>query len=347
MTIDEDTLHITGWHAADGSYGKDYSYIILYDKTSNQELGRYEISRANRADVGQVYLGTYHAVNSGFDINIPLTFSLAGREIYIISRYSDDATHGEGNHVDLWSDAYQFNQNVGFADHVNISADTIHIDGWSAADASYGKPYSFVFLMDASGHEITRHQIERTSRNDVAKVYRTLYGADQSGFSVDIPITAALRGQKFSIMVRYSADPAGNHNYVDTWLSGSHTVPDQNVATLDDLTVTKNAITVAGWHAADASVEEPYRYVFVMDNNTGLELARYQIADVPRPDVANACPNITNATTSGFYISIPVITKFLDKDLRIMVRYSNDILGNGLTTDYWFTPIIKLPFQTI
>ena len=340
-------MHVKGWHAADASYGKNYSYIILYDKVNNVELGRYKISRITRNDVGNVYLGTYHAAQSGFDIDIPITFSLAGRDIYVISRYSTDATHGEGSHVDLWSNVYKFNENVGFADHVNISSNTIHIDGWSAADASYGKKYSFVFLMNSNGQEIARYRIDRTNRADVAKVYKSLYGADKSGFSINIPITAKLRGEKFSIMVRYTSDVAGNKDYVDTWLSGSHAVPNQNLAALDKVTVSGKTINLVGWQAADASLEEPYRYIFLIDNATGLEVQRYQITSVTRNDVAKAYPNVLNATKSGFSISIPVTTKLLNKSLRVMVRYTNDTAGNGLTTDYWFAPIIKLPFQSI
>lgn len=347
LTISNNILHIKGWHAADASYGKKYSYIILYDKANNKELGRYKITRTTRTDVGKIYRGTYDALQSGYSIDIPITFSLAGREIYVISRYSNDATHGEGSHVDLWSSAYKFNENAGFTDHVSISSNTIHIDGWSAADASYGKKYSFLFLMDANGREISRYRIDRISRSDVAKVYKSLYGADKSGFSINIPITAKLRGEKFSIMVRYTSDPAGNKNYVDTWLSGSHTVPNKNIAILDKVTSNGKIINIDGWHAADASVEEPYRYIFLIDNATGLEVQRYRISNIPRNDVAAAYPNVLNASQSGFSISIPITVKIKNKNLRIMVRYSNNPSGNGLTTDYWFASVIKLPFQTI
>ena len=71
---------------------------------------------------------------------------MVGHQFVLVSRYTDDATHGEGNHSDYW-----YNQAVdvyanqaGYLDqfHVNGENKQVVVSGWHAADASALLNYS-------------------------------------------------------------------------------------------------------------------------------------------------------------------------------------------------------------
>ncbi|WP_125766769.1 peptidoglycan recognition protein family protein [Lapidilactobacillus wuchangensis] len=338
-------LNVRGWHAADGSVNRPYHYIILYNDTDNREITRTKVDNYVRNDVAALYSDVYNSDKSGFSTSFKLDPSLSGKKIRVLSRYSDSAT-GNGNNVDQWSKEYQyeFNQNVGSVDSFQTSGSSIHVSGWNAADASYNKNYSFLFLMDQSGREIKRYSINRTSRPDVLKFYPNIYNSINSGFSLNIPMSTQLSGQKVTVKLRYSASSSGNSNYVDTDFSKQYQLPTlqkENKGNLDSARVIDSNISLRGWHAADNSYLQPYRYLFLMDSKTKNEVARFPITSVSRPDVALFYPMIFNANMSGFALNIPLKAEISNRDLNVMVRYSDDIRGNGNTTDYWLNGNFK------
>ena len=93
------TVIMSGWHAANASINKPYSYLIIMDKTTNKEIRRYKINRSLRNDVAAVYPTLYGSKNSGFGLTFNIDNSLVNKRIYVISRYSDNPS-GEGNTVD-------------------------------------------------------------------------------------------------------------------------------------------------------------------------------------------------------------------------------------------------------
>ena len=102
MTISGDQVHVAGWHAADQSVGKPYHFIILYDATTGKEIKRQLVETTARPDVANVYGDVYNEGQSGFNGDITVdTSSLNGRQLQVISRYSDSKT-GEGHYIDYW-----------------------------------------------------------------------------------------------------------------------------------------------------------------------------------------------------------------------------------------------------
>ena len=340
-----DALQVRGWNATDGSASRPYHVIIVYDKKNNKEITRVSTGSIARNDVYQAYSSVYNSLNSGFYASIPIDKSLSDKDIYLVSRYSS-APNGQGDYVDKWSNKYQFNQNLGWIDFVKQNSTSLNIKGWNAADASFGRKYSFLFLMDQNNREIARYPLERMARPDVATKYPLLYNADQSGFNLNIPLTENLNNKKFTLKMRYSADSNGNTDFIDTNFSDVYQIKNQsgteNKASLDAISATNQSMTLQGWHATDYSAAQPYRYLFLMNKDTGVEVSRYRISSLSRPDVASVYPNIYGAGTSGFRVTVPITESLKNKNLTVMVRYSDDVNGNGNFTNYWFNNTLRL-----
>ena len=62
-----------------------------------------------REDVAKAYPNVYNSGQSGFDLKIPLTNkNIAGHDLQVVMRYSDDVNNGEGNYQDIWSQEFRF-----------------------------------------------------------------------------------------------------------------------------------------------------------------------------------------------------------------------------------------------
>ena len=203
-------LHVTGWHAADASAVKPYSYIILYDATTNRELKRVSYTGKPRADVQRVYGNLYNVSNSGFDVNFDLRgLDFAGHNLQLVARFSNDRA-GNGSYTDVWSRAYNFNHNNGYIDNIStVSANKIAVSGWHVADkaAVYTNPWIIVFDKTAN-RELGRSKYTPVLRNDVQSVYHDTYNAVASGFS-NVTVTLnnslnSINNHELQIVMRYS-----------------------------------------------------------------------------------------------------------------------------------------------
>ncbi|MBM6812573.1 KxYKxGKxW signal peptide domain-containing protein, partial [Limosilactobacillus reuteri] len=68
-------LHVSGWNATNASQGTNSRQIIVRDITTNNELGRTDVTNnVARPDVKNVH-NVYNADNSGFDVNVNIDFS--------------------------------------------------------------------------------------------------------------------------------------------------------------------------------------------------------------------------------------------------------------------------------
>lgn len=212
------SLNVRGWHASNDAVGKPYSFIILYDKATHQQLGRYPITRLTRNDVHAAYPNIYQSAQSGFSLNIPFSSSLANKKIEVVSRYAGFAT-GDGNYVDYVSPkTYEFNQNRASFDSVKIVGNQLQIKGWHASDQSVGKPYSYIFVYDKNAHkELARYKITRTIRNDVGSAYPNIYNATNSGFNISVPFLGKFAGKDLQIISRYSSISSGEGSTVNYW----------------------------------------------------------------------------------------------------------------------------------
>lgn len=211
-------LHVSGWHAADQSAGKNYHYVIVYDATKHQEITRRLVSTTKRSDVARVYTDVYGAGNSGFSVDLPLTAAMTnGDQIQIISRYSD-SQNGEGNYVDYWFAPKTFTANQAYLDQFAVTGRQVKVSGWHATDQNVGKPYHFVILYDATtGKEVKRQLVQTVARPDVAKAKGNIYNAGQSGFSTTLTVAPSLNGHQLQVISRYSDAKSGEGHYIDYW----------------------------------------------------------------------------------------------------------------------------------
>ncbi|MDU5672410.1 MAG: peptidoglycan recognition family protein [Enterococcus faecium] len=113
-----------------------------------------------------------------------------------------------------------------------------------------------------------------------------------------------------------------------------------NYAHIDQFGEIENAnLHVAGWHIANYK----YEYIFIMDYNTGKELARVKADGIYRPDVNQAYGTSGNV---GYHVSFNM-RNFPNKKVYVMMRATNDPEGNtkGGAQDFhdkrWYLNIPK------
>lgn len=109
ITVNDNDVYISGWHASDASFGKNYEYIIAVDLNGN-ELGRVLVSdsKTSRPDVYAQNPDIYGSSNSGFSTSFPLLASMDNRYVRFIDRLSSDES-GNSNYVDYYSNTVRIN----------------------------------------------------------------------------------------------------------------------------------------------------------------------------------------------------------------------------------------------
>lgn len=340
LSVQGNTLKVSGWHASSVYNSNMHHFIILIDGNTKQELYRQEVAGSYRQDVQSVYPNVAISGWGGFNLSIPYSANFAGRAIQVVSRYTYN-TNGEPNGgQDLFYNPITLNANAAYLDDftLNASDNTVHISGWHAADQSMGKAHHFIIIYDASkGRELGRYEANSTIRNDVAKVYNAIYQSGKSGFNLNLHFNGALAGDQIQVISRYSDSANGEGSYVDYWFAPKTFTA--NDACLDRASVTGNQLTVAGWHAADASAAQPYHFIIIYDATTKREVARQRVDNSYRPDVQQAMSHDYNAAWSGFQTSFTLPANVSGHQIQVISRYSNAMNGEGQHTDYWFKPI--------
>nr|WP_229280769.1 hypothetical protein [Limosilactobacillus reuteri] len=108
---------VSGWNANDQSTVLTNHYLILFDKTANHEIARQAVKTLASADVAQNgFADVNNADQARFTTSFDITPAMVGHQFVLVSRYTDDATHGENKQV--------------------------VVSGWHAADASALLNYS-------------------------------------------------------------------------------------------------------------------------------------------------------------------------------------------------------------
>jgi SEC10/PgrA surface exclusion-like protein len=108
--VENNKIIAAGWHATNLSMGMNYHYLILLDKTAgNRELQRVWTNYSNyRPDVEKAFPQVLvNCVNSGFNVQFNYSPSLAGHQLQIVSRWTDDEGGNGAHPVDYWFDAKQ------------------------------------------------------------------------------------------------------------------------------------------------------------------------------------------------------------------------------------------------
>lgn len=231
-------------------------------------------------------------------------------------------------------------------DQTNYSSTNLHVQGWHAADQSVNQPNHFLIVYDQTDHKqlaVKNITNQVASRPDVAKAHPDINNAGQSGFNTDFTIDSPdYLNHQLALVSRYSAFAGGNGddgsgNMTDHWFILPRA--DQgNEAWLDTMTIGQGKLHVSGWHATKNSLTQTHHYIIIV-NGQGRELARKEVTNVARPDVANAHANLYNAGQSGFSADFELQSNFLNQPLRVISRYSADPAGNSNYTDVWFNPV--------
>lgn len=348
---DQGQLVATGWHATNESAGRDYHYLIAYDKTNNREIARQNISGTDnvvrRPDVQRAH-NVAGAGQSGFKVTFDLSKVLANTDaVQLVSRYSSDP-QGNANNVDYWFAPITVNRsNYASLDGATATDGKLTLTGWHASNQAADKPYHYIIVLDrTTDREVARQVVsERVKRPDVAKALPGIEGAGQSGFTVSFDLNWFNFNHQLQVLSRYSATQDGNSNYLDYYFAPITSGSNVNAGAVDRIDWSNlAAVSVSGWHANDAAQFEPNHFLILFDNTANRQVAVAKVSNNQRSDVAKAYPGIKMAGQSGFTGGFDLTKASLTggHSYAIVSRYSTSDQGNGGAgsyTDYWSAPV--------
>ena len=216
---------VSGWNANDQSTVLTNHYLILFDKTANHEIARQAVKTLASADVAQNgFADVNNADHARFTTSFDITPAMVGHQFVLVSRYTDDAKNGEGNHIDYWyNNNVNLNNNQAWLDHFTQNGTTISASGWHAADASMIDSHHFIILWDLSkGREIARKEVTNVASPDINNVYGNILGANNARFTVDFNIDGQYAHDAMQLVSRYSNADNGEGNYSQSWLTNQY-----------------------------------------------------------------------------------------------------------------------------
>lgn len=216
---------VSGWNANDQSTILTNHYLILFDKTANHEVARQAVKTLASADVAQNgFADVNNADHARFTTSFDITPAMVGHQFVLVSRYTDDAKNGEGNHIDYWyNNNVNLNNNQAWLDHFTQNGTTISASGWHADDASMIDSHHFIILWDLSkGREIARKEVTNVASPDINNVYGNILGANNARFTVDFNIDGQYAHDAMQLVSRYSNADNGEGNYSQAWLTNQY-----------------------------------------------------------------------------------------------------------------------------
>lgn len=329
-------LHVSGWHASNNQSTRPYSWLILFDNTTNREIGRQRITNpASRPDVERAYPQVIGSGDSGFNADFVLPANAMGDNLTIVARFSDNASSGEGNNSDIWLQPFSFEHaNHAWLDGVQVNNGQLNVSGWNATNLSLGRRYHYIILL-SNGREVARQLVRNgQSRNDVARAYPQVINAAQSGFNTSFTPTQSMLNGNLQILSRWTDDPAGNGNYVDYWFSPIDMSNNQGY--LDSHSVNGNSVIVSGWNATNAALVDQHHTLILFDNTANREVTRISVNNTARADVARAFPTIQTASQSGFTGTFQNVNLQPGHRYSLISRYSLTNDANSNYVDHWF-----------
>lgn len=216
---------VSGWNANDQSTILTNHYLILFDKTANHEVARQAVKTLASVDVAQNgFADVNNADHARFTTSFDITPAMVGHQFVLVSRYTDDAKNGEGNHIDYWyNNNVNLNNNQAWLDHFTQNGTTISASGWHADDASMIDSHHFIILWDLSkGREIARKEVTNVASPDINNVYGNILGANNARFTVDFNIDGQYAHDAMQLVSRYSNADNGEGNYSQSWLTNQY-----------------------------------------------------------------------------------------------------------------------------
>lgn len=288
-----------------------------------------------------LYPSLTFGLGNGSINSIPVKYRVENIDMHYLWVLGNENSNSFGNNgtVAVWNT--NDNCNYAWLDGVNTTNNgQLTVTGWHATNASQGRIYHYIIVLDQNNHEIARKLVTSVSRPDVQKAHN-VYNATNSGFSTSLDLGNALANtDSVRIISRYSSAADGNSGYVDYWFAPV-SIDQNNYACLDNVSVINGKLQFAGWNATNRSANRKYHYIILIDHSNGnREIARqFVTTDNNRADVANVYPNIDGAATSGFKVGFDLSKLDLNHQLQIISRYTDDPAGNGNYVDYWFSPV--------
>lgn len=239
FSVRDSQLSIAGWHANGISQFEQHHFIILFDATTNQQVGSYLVSPVARTDVQRAYPGVVNAGQAGFKLELKLADLnlIPGHRYVIVSRYSSSATgNGNGNgsqYTDYWFAPQELlsGNETGYLDQHQLRQVDGHseltVTGWRVTNLARG--YHTLILFDNSrGRELIRQTLADSplglARPDIARLYgQKFLNAGQSGFTTTLVLPNGWpSGDDYTLISRYSLTRDANTDYVDVYFSLGH-----------------------------------------------------------------------------------------------------------------------------
>ena len=362
LTVENNSVHVSGWNATNTSREGQYHYIFVMDATTGQELGRTAVDLAgdgaSRADIPGVH-NVWNAAVSGFNvtINLDTTNLRVGHKITVMSRWTSDKggnTPAGSTSADLYLNGNNATytvaqgQNLSSLDNFKMNGSNgLSVAGWHATNESLNYKNHWLILWDATtGREISRQQVnagdDGVDRPDVANVYKTTFNADKSGFNTYFSLKGITLTDRIQLVSRYTNDVNGNGPSFDYWFPAKQfmTANAAAAASLDNISYTGNGLHVSGWFATDNIDAMPNLFLILWDNTANKQAASMLVNNVARPDVAGVYPHIKNAANSGFNANFTNVALVPGHQYTLVGRYSSNSAGNGgdgANTTVWFT----------
>lgn len=351
-------VHVAGWHATDISKTVNNHFLILRDDTKNQEVASVLLTKfVSRPDVAKVYPNIKTAINSGFDATFDQVMLTPSDHYSLTSRYSTNADgNGDGGATADYrmpiNNLFNINTtNTGYLDSVVVNNGSVTVSGWNATDYSLLANNHYLILFDTTANrQVAQAKVNNTARPDVARAYRNLQTAGNSGFSATFNQVDLQPGHTYALVSRYSISSKGNgddgngRDHVDYWFNNALHLKDSDYHAYSVDTFVPdpktNAIHVVGWMATDASKIMPNAYLILVDNH-GAEYGREKVNKlIDRPDVAKAVPAIYNSGVSGFDAQINLNSKYqlkdlVGKNLHLVLRFTSSSDGNSDYSDQY------------
>ena len=214
--------------------------------------------------------------------------------------------------------------------------------GWHATNQYQQGMNHFVIVLDGNNHELYRTTVNEQDRPDVQRVYPNAPISGKGSFSVKVPESRLFNTNTLQLVSRYTNDKNGEPNGgADFWFPKIQT----KAGWLDQFKATGNQITVAGWHADDASAKEGTHYLILFDRTKNREIARQVVKNVASDDVAKVYPRIANANKARFTASFAINPSMLNNDDLVLIsRYSDlqNVNTAGRYSDYWLNNVVRL-----
>lgn len=335
---------VAGWSADDASVVMPTHFVILYDQTANQEVGRQIVKDQPSADVARSGLGgLVNAPNCRFSTSFAISPDMVGHKLVVVSRYSDSKDLANyGHYSDYWFNNHTVTFNVNqkaWLDHFDLNAGQkkITVSGWHASDATGYLPEHFVILFDkTAGREMAHKVVPTTASPDVAGAIGHLGNAAQSRFAVTFDLTPATQNHVLTVISRYTNSRNANYgsNYSDYWFNNQIDLNAQD-GYLDNLSESGNTITASGWHTVDSTVGLSHHVILLWDYSQNREIARHEVTDTSSGDLLASHRNFVNANQARFQTSFTVDPRIAHNCFGIISRYSNQANGEGTYTQWW------------